>query len=185
MKKKFLKSLAVISLVIPTFNANSATYDVGNFYVTPAHPDGDFTIDTSGVFWDEFDFYTYTYGGSYYDRVSMTFSGSHSGMFNNELLLINLDTRETYSLDEDFSITIDGLKYDDRFAVAGAGLNATDPTILSSYNLSFDAELDPYSYPNPVPLPATAWLFASGLMSFVVYRRKRKTALIQNDQIAF
>jgi hypothetical protein len=98
-------------------------------------------------------------------------------MFNDELLLINLNTRQTYSLGEDFSITIDNLRYNQRFAIAGAGMSSADPTLLSSYTLSMDAELDPYAYspPNPVPLPATAWLFVSGMMGFLTYRRKRNT----------
>jgi hypothetical protein len=177
MKKELLKSLVALSLVIPVFGACAATYNVGTFYVSPGNPDGDYAIDTTGVFWDEFDFYTRVYGGSYRDSTSMTFSGSHSGMFNDELMLVNLNTRQTYSLDEDFSITIDDLRYNQRFAITGAGVNAIDPTVISSYTLSMDAVLDPYTFPpNPVPLPAAAWLFASGLMGFLTYRRKRGTA---------
>jgi hypothetical protein len=176
MKKPILNSLLAISLIAPIFCANAATYNVGTFYVVPDNPDGNYTIDSSGVFWDEFDFSTYAW--SYRDRVSMTFSGSHSGMYNDELLLINLNTRQTYNLSEDFSITIDNLRYGQRFAITGSGMNATDASILSSYDLTMAAELDPYtSSPNPVPLPATAWLFASGLMGFVTYRRKKSAQL--------
>jgi hypothetical protein len=178
MKKQLLKSLLAFSLVAPIFTAGAATYDVGTFYTTPDNPEGDYSIETSGLFWDEFDFYTRALGGSWRDRTSMTFSGSHSGMFDNELLLIDLNSRQTYNLAEDFSVTIDNLSGRERFAIAGAGLNSSDPTILSNYSFSMNAEFDPYQPgPNPVPLPATAWLFVSGLMGLVTtYRRKRSTA---------
>lgn len=172
MKRQYLKTLVAASLLIPIFSVNAATYNVGTFYVTPDNPDGNYSIDTSGAFWDEFDFNTRTY--NWRDSASVTFSGTHSGMYNSELLLINLNTRQTYNLGEDFSVTLDNLRYGQRFAIAGAGLMATDPSILSSYNLSMDAELTlSTNPPNPVPLPAATWLFASGLMGFVSYRRKK------------
>lgn len=180
MKKMCLKSIAVITFLVPVFSASAATYNVGTFYTIPANPDGNYSVDTSGVFWDEFDFNTWTY--SYRDRTSVTFSGTHSGMYNNELLLINLNTRQTYNLSEDFSVTVDNLRYGQRFAITGAGLMATDPTILSSYNLSMDAALTASANPpSPVPLPAPVWLFASGMMGFVTYRRKKNSALIESD----
>ena len=179
MKNPFFKSLVVMSFVVPIFSASAATYNVGTFYISPVNPDGDYSIDSSGVFWDEFDFNTRMY--NWRDRASVTISGSHSGMYDSELLLVNLNTRETYSLDEDFSVTIDilGRYSNQRFAITGAGLTATEPTILSSYNLSLDAEFTPGAVPpNPVPLPATAWLFITGLMGFVTYRRKRNSVSI-------
>jgi hypothetical protein len=176
MKKQFIKSLLAISLIAPVFTVGAATYNVGTFYTAPENPEGDYTIETSGLFWDEFDFRTDATG--YYGRSNMTFSGSHSGMFDSELLLVNLNTRQTYTLEEEFSITFDNL-YDwttHRFAITGAGLSSADPTIISSYTLSMDAAYGSSGSPNPVPVPAAAWLFASGLMGFMTYRRKRGTA---------
>lgn len=170
--KKLIKSLIAISVLVPFIGANAATYNVGTFYVAPENPDGDYSIDASGVFWDEFDFSTYTF--NWRDRPSMTFSGTHDGMYNDELLLINMDTRQTYSLDEDFSVTVDNIRYG-RFAITGSGLTATDPTIVSSYNLTMEAAVTNSPYPpNPVPLPAAAWLFVSGLTGIVAFRRGKK-----------
>jgi hypothetical protein len=177
MKNKAIRSLLVLALATSAFSANSATYNVGTFYTTPDNPEGDYTIDTSGLFYDEFDFRTQAQG-SWRNRSSMTFSGSHSGMFDNELLLINLNSREVYNLEETFSVTVDNLRSWEnyRFAITGAGLNSADPTVISSYSLSMDAALDPYQpgSPNPVPVPAAAWLFGSGLMGFMTYRRKQR-----------
>jgi hypothetical protein len=175
---KYLKSLLAVSLIAPVFSVSAATFNAGNFYVTPDNPAGDYSNDRSGVFWDELRYYTRGYGLNYRDRVTMTISGSHTGLYNDELLLVDLNSGRTWDLDEDFSVTINtGSNYygrHNRLAFAGAGLNATDATILSNYSFSMEAGY--IKTPTPVPLPATAWLFVSGLMGLATYRRKRSAA---------
>ncbi|MCU7936769.1 MAG: hypothetical protein KZQ99_18170 [Candidatus Thiodiazotropha sp. (ex Dulcina madagascariensis)] len=166
MKKLLINSLSLFALGLSSLGAQAATYDAGTFY--PANNQGDYTIDATGTFWDEFDFYAYSRCCGR-DNVYINFSGSHEGMFNDELLLINLNTRQTYTLGTDFSETFD-LRYNQRFAITGSGLNAIDPEIFSSYNLSIDSVA-------AVPIPAAAWLFASGLLGFVSFGKKRKALL--------
>ncbi len=174
MKKYLLQASALFSFITFGLHAQAATYNTGTFYAPLTNPDPSYSIETSGTFWDEFDFNTYNYQ-NYRQGVSINFSGSHSGMYNDELLLINLNTRQTYTLDETFDLTISNLRYGQRFAITGAGLNATDSSITSAYSLSLDAVASTGTTPNPVPLPAAAWLFASGLLGFVTINKKRKS----------
>jgi hypothetical protein len=174
--KKQLLTLAALSLIIPSFSSYAATYNAGTFH--PVNPDGDYSIETSGVFWDEFDFRASSsrwYCGG--QNISMSFSGTHTGMYNDELLLINLNTRATYTLDETFDVTINNLRNDQRFAITGSGLSATDPSILSAYNLSLESvpSTAPPA-PAPVPLPAAAWLFASGMVGFATIKKKKSSS---------
>jgi hypothetical protein len=178
MKNIIQKSFVLCTLLIPAISSQAATYSTGNFYAPFQNPDGNYSIETSGTFWDEFDFNTYN-NLNYSQGVSMNISGTHTGMFNDELLLINLNTRQTYTLDDAFDLTIDHLRSRQRFAITGSGLSATDSSITSAYNLSLEAV--PFSgspTPSPVPLPATAWLFASGLLGFVSMHKKRKSVSV-------
>jgi hypothetical protein len=174
MKKSLAKSFAIFALTTAAISTQAATYNMGIF--TPPNPDGNYSTDITGIFLDEFDFYARN-NQNYYQGISMNISGTHTGMYNNELLLINLNTSQTYILDDIFDLTFNNLRSRQRFAITGSGLNATDSAITSTYNLSFQTV--PYSTTptNPVPVPAAIWLFASGLISFVSINRKRKSTV--------
>ncbi|MCU7935546.1 MAG: VPLPA-CTERM sorting domain-containing protein [Candidatus Thiodiazotropha sp. (ex Dulcina madagascariensis)] len=157
MKQLQTHTIALFLLSIFTIpGLQAATYDVGSFseygdvYATP-QPVGNFL-----------DQYSFSVTGP--EGLDINFSGTHEGMFQDDLLLTNIGTDEQYHLDVDFSETLSLGQGDYVFTLSGFALNAIDPNINSDYDLSIKA----------VPLPAAAWLFGSALIGFVSFSRRRK-----------
>ena len=156
MKKLLLRSVALVAfLAFTSLGAQAASYDVGIFsdlgdsYVTP-QPSGNFL-----------DSYSFTVDA---ESLEITISGTHEGMFQDDLLLTNIGTNEQYHLGSTFSQTLSLGAGDYIFTISGFALNSIDPKVSSDYDLTMSA----------VPLPAAAWLFGSALLGFVSFSRRRK-----------
>ena len=156
MKKLFLRSAALAAfLAVTSLGAQAASYDAGIFsdlgdsYVTP---------QPSGNFLDSYNFTVDV------ESLEITISGTHQGMFQDDLLLTNINSNEQFHLGSTFSQTLNLGAGDYIFTISGFALNALDPKINSDYDLTMSA----------VPLPAAAWLFGTALLGFVSFSRRRK-----------
>jgi hypothetical protein len=156
MKKILLRSIALIALLaLASLGAQAASYDAGIFsnlgdtYGTP-QPAGNFL-----------DSYHFTVDAT---SLQIVFKGTHSGMFQDDLLLSNITTGDQYQLATTFyeAISLDAGDY--IFSISGYAMNTIDPTIGSDYDLTMSA----------VPLPAAAWMFVSALLGFVTYSRRHE-----------
>ncbi|MET0122276.1 MAG: VPLPA-CTERM sorting domain-containing protein [Candidatus Thiodiazotropha sp. 6PLUC9] len=155
MKMLTIRSVALLAiLLILSLGANAASYDAGSFsdlgdtYATP---------QPTGNFLDSYHFTVDT------PLLDIAIGGSHEGMFQDDLLLTNLNTNEQYHLGTSFLETFSLSAGDYIFTISGFALNAIDPKMSSDYDLTMSA----------VPLPAAAWLFGSALIGFVSFARRR------------
>jgi hypothetical protein len=155
MKKLLYRSIALFAMLMTSaIGDQAASYEAGIFssagdtYATP-QPRGNFL-----------DSYSLTVDAP---SLDVTISGTHEGLFRNDLLLTNINTNEQFHLDTVFSETFTLAAGDYIFTLSGFALNAIDPKIASDYDLTMSA----------VPLPAAAWLFGSALLGFVSYSRRR------------
>jgi hypothetical protein len=94
----------------------------------------------------------------------LNFSGSHTGMALDDLLLTNTNDASQYHLGKVFSETLSLTKGSYVFTISGFALNALNSEIFSTYELDIKA----------VPLPAAVWLFASALIGFISFSVRRK-----------
>jgi hypothetical protein len=97
-------------------------------------------------------------------ELALNFSGSHTGMAMDDLLLTNTSDASQYHLGTVFSETLSLTKGSYVFTLTGFALNAINSTIVSDYDLAIKA----------VPLPAAIWLFASALIGFISFSARRK-----------
>jgi hypothetical protein len=156
MKKLIFRTLTLGAvLAFMSLGVQAASYDAGGF---DSEGDSWSTSSLEGNFLDTFNF---SVGA---DALNIVFSGSHVGMYEDDLLLTNLNTNEQYHLGTMFNETFSLATGDYVFAISGFALNAVDSSIHSDYDLTMSA----------VPLPAAAWLFGSALLGFVSYSRRRK-----------
>ncbi|MBW9257073.1 MAG: VPLPA-CTERM sorting domain-containing protein [Candidatus Thiodiazotropha sp. (ex. Lucinisca nassula)] len=154
MKKLMLRTIALMAILMTTsVGIQAASYDAGVFsaqgdrYATP-QPIGNF-LDSYSLTIDV-------------PSLEVNISGTHEGMFQDDLLLTNLTTNEQFHLGNVFSETFILSTGDYIFTLSGFALNALDPKIGSDYDLTMSA----------VPLPAAGWLFAAALIGFVSYSRR-------------
>ena len=152
MKKLLTRSIAMVAfLAFSTVGAQAASYDAGLFssagdtYSTP-QPSGNFL-----------DAYTFTVDTP---TLGLNISGTHQGLYGDDLLLTNINTNEQYHLGTTFSETLSLVAGDYIFTFSGFALDSAS----ADYDLTMSA----------VPLPAAAWLFGSALLGFVSYSRRRK-----------
>ncbi|MES9854281.1 MAG: VPLPA-CTERM sorting domain-containing protein [Candidatus Thiodiazotropha sp. L084R] len=155
MKILALRSVALLTiLLVVSLGVNAASYEAGSFsnlgdtYATP---------QPSGNFLDSYHFTVDT------PLLDITIGGTHEGMFQDDLLLTNLNSNEQYHLGTSFLETFSLTAGEYIFTISGFALNAIDPKMNSDYDLTMSA----------VPLPAAAWLFGSALIGFVSYSRRR------------
>jgi hypothetical protein len=155
MKKLIYRSIALFAMLMTSaIGVQAASYDAGIFssagdtYGTP-QPQGNF-LDSYSLTVDV-------------PSLDITFAGTHEGMFQDDLLLTNINTNEQFHLDTVFSETFTLAAGDYIFTLSGFALSAIDPKTASDYDLTMSA----------VPLPAAAWLFGSALLGFVSYSRRR------------
>ncbi|MES9939147.1 MAG: VPLPA-CTERM sorting domain-containing protein [Candidatus Thiodiazotropha sp. 6PLUC1] len=156
MKKLLIRSVALVAfLAFSTVGAQAASYDAGTFsdlgdsFSTP-QPVGNFL-----------DSYSLTVDSA---SLDINITGTHQGMFQDDLLLTNINTNEQYHLGTTFSETLSLGAGEYIFTISGFALNSIDTTLNSDYDLTMSA----------VPLPAAAWLFGSALLGFVSFSRRRK-----------
>jgi hypothetical protein len=156
MKKLLIRSIALTALLaLVSLDAQAASYDAGIFsnlgdtYGTP-QPAGNFL-----------DSYHFTVDAT---SLQIVFKGTHSGMFQDDLLLTNITTGDQYHLGTTFyeAINLDAGDY--IFSISGYAMNSLEPTIGTDYALTMSA----------VPLPGAAWMFISALLGFVAYSRRRE-----------
>ncbi|MCU7922799.1 MAG: VPLPA-CTERM sorting domain-containing protein [Candidatus Thiodiazotropha sp. (ex Dulcina madagascariensis)] len=157
MKKLLIRVMALFAISLFTsFGVQAAIYDAGSF---SEHGDAFETPQPTGNFLDQ-----YSFSVSNPNGLDIIFSGTHEGMFQDDLLLTNIGTDTQYHLGVSFSETLNLGQGDYVFTLSGFALNAIDHKINSNYDLSIKA----------VPLPAAAWLFGSALLGFVSFSRRRK-----------
>ncbi|MEJ2620656.1 MAG: hypothetical protein P8163_10440 [Candidatus Thiodiazotropha sp.] len=155
MKYFVYRSIALFAMLMTiSIGVQAASYEAGIF---SAAGDSYATPQPYGNFLDSYSLTVYT------PTLYVTFAGTHEGLFQDDLLLTNLNTNEQFHLGTDFSETFTLAAGDYIFTLSGFALNAIDPKTASDYDLTMSA----------VPLPAAVWLFGSALLGFVSYSRRR------------
>ncbi|PVV22984.1 MAG: hypothetical protein B6D74_08735 [gamma proteobacterium symbiont of Ctena orbiculata] len=155
MKRLYLISIALVSLVVTGGAAASTVIDAGTF-----EKPGDTysTSPYSGLFTDVITFDT--------TGIPLMFTGFHTGMAGDEMLLTNTADGSQYNLAPLFSERLSLSAGSYIFTLSGFALNALNDKIYSDYGFKITA--------SPVPLPAAIWLFGSALIGFIAFSRRRK-----------
>ncbi|MES9823692.1 MAG: VPLPA-CTERM sorting domain-containing protein [Candidatus Thiodiazotropha endolucinida] len=153
--KKLFCTLALLAGIVSTSVFGGTVIDAGTF---TDNGDAYNPSPYSGIFTDVIHFDIATSG------LSLIFSGSHTGMAADDMLLTNTNDGAAFHLGPVFSESLSLAQGSYVFTLSGFALNALDSKIYSDYDLTISA----------VPLPAAAWLFGSALLGFIAFSARRK-----------
>ncbi|MES9992851.1 MAG: hypothetical protein ABW098_12910 [Candidatus Thiodiazotropha sp.] len=157
MKRLYLHAIALLTLILSGGAFAGTVIDAGTFDEVG---DTYSTSPYSGLFTDIITFDT--------TGLPLVFSGFHTGMAGNAMLLTNTDDGSNYWLGDLFSETLDLSAGSYVFTLTGFALNAFNSSIFSDYGFQMTAT------PIATPLPAAIWLFGSALIGFMAFSSRRK-----------